>query len=227
MKKISRKHLSAEGLIKTVYNSFKKIKDPKNRNGKISILDCLMSCFAIFSLKYSSLLEYDLERKKSKILENFKKLYLVKNPPSDTYMRERLDSLDPQKLRSAFKKIFALIQRGKDLESYQYLDDYYLLSIDGTGHFSSEKVHCKNCCVKHHRSGKTTYYHQMLGAVIVHPNNKAVIPFCPEPIVKTDGTTKNDCGTPRGVYDIGGESPHKEMCPTYLGLSFELIEVTI
>ena len=226
MKK-TRKYLSAEGLIKSIQSSFKKIKDPQNRNGKISILDCLMSCLAIFSLKYSSLLQYEVERKKFKMLENFKRLYLVENPPSDTYMRERLDLLKPEILRSAFKKIFALIQRGKDLESYQYLDDYYLLSIDGTGHFSSEKVHCKNCCVKHHRSGKTTYYHQMLGAVLVHPDNKAVIPFCPEPIVKTDGTTKNDCGTPRSVYSTGGESPHKEMFPAYLVPSFELIEVTI
>jgi|GEM_PF-3280103 len=33
----------------------------------------------------------------------------------------------------------------------------------------------------------------MLGAVIVHPEKKPVIPLCPEPIVKTDGKTKNDC----------------------------------
>jgi len=226
MKK-TRKHLSAEGFLKSIRSSFKKIKDHQNRNGKISILDCLMSCFAIFSLKYPSLLEYDLKRKDSQIINNLKRLYLVAKPPSDTYMRERLDPIDSKLLRPSFKKIFSLIQRGKDLESYQYIDEHYLVSIDGTGHYSSEKIYCKNCCVKHHRSGKTTYYHQMLGAVLVHPDNKAVIPFCPEPIVKTDGTTKNDCGTPRGVYDIGGESPHKEMCPTYLGLSFELIEVTI
>jgi len=33
----------------------------------------------------------------------------------------------------------------------------------------------------------------MLGAVIAHPNCRHVIPFCPEPILKQDGTTKNDC----------------------------------
>jgi len=73
----TRKHLSAEGLLKAVYNKFKKIKDPLNRKGKISILDCLMSCLAIFSLKYPSLLQYEIEKKEFKTYENFKKLYLV------------------------------------------------------------------------------------------------------------------------------------------------------
>jgi len=31
------------------------------------------------------------------------------------------------------------------------------------------------------------------GAAIVHPEHKVVIPLAPEPIVKGDGNTKNDC----------------------------------
>ena len=206
-----RKHLSANGLIKTINNCFKKVKDPSNRNGKISILDCLMSCFAIFSLKYPSLLSYEIEMKNSKSRTNLKKLYYIHNPPSDATMRERLDPLDPSLLRPAFKKVFSLIQRGKDLESYQYLEGHYLLSIDGTGHFSSKKVHCKNCCKKEHKNGTITYYHQMMGAVIVHPDKKPVIPLCPEPIQKNDGATKNGCernASKRLLEDIRRERPH-------------------
>lgn len=206
-----RKHVSAEGLIKTIYNCFNKIKDPSNRNGKILLTDCLMSCFAIFSLKYSSLLAYDSHKKDSHFINNLKNLYLVKRPPSDTYMRERLDLINPKLLRPAFKKIFSLIQRGKDLESYQYINGYHLVSLDGTGHYTSEKVHCKNCCVKNHKNGKKTYYHQMLGAVVVHPEKKAVIPLCPEPIQKKDGSKKNDCernASKRLLEDLRREHPH-------------------
>jgi hypothetical protein len=46
---------------------------------------------------------------------------------------------------------------------------------------------------KHHRDGKVTYHHQMLGAAIVCPGRKEVIPLMPEPILKQDGTAKNDC----------------------------------
>jgi hypothetical protein len=32
----------------------------------------------------------------------------------------------------------------------------------------------------------------MLGAALIHPDKRAVIPLMPEPIVKQDGTEKND-----------------------------------
>lgn len=44
------------------------------------------------------------------------------------------------------------------------------------------------------RYGSTfTYYHNMMCATIVHPGLKVELPFAPEPVLKTDGTSKNDC----------------------------------
>lgn len=86
-----------------------------------------MSCFAVFSLKWPSLLQFDKQRRQEATLQNLKNLYFIKNAPSDTYMRERLDELDPDTIRPAFKKIFATLQRGKVLESYQFLGGYHLI----------------------------------------------------------------------------------------------------
>lgn len=74
-------------------------------------------------------------------------------------------------------------------------------------------MNCEECCEKHHRNGKVSYYHQMLGAVIVHPDQSVVIPLAPEPITRQDGANKNDCGTPRGVYQLRGESPLRKALP--------------
>ena len=41
--------------------------------------------------------------------------------PSDTYLRERLDEVDPREIRKVFKCVFAQAQRGKVLEAYTYL----------------------------------------------------------------------------------------------------------
>jgi len=46
---------------------------------------------------------------------------------------------------------------------------------------------------KQHGNGTVTYHHQMLGAALVCPGHKEVIPLMPEPILKQDGETKNDC----------------------------------
>ena len=103
------------------------------------------------------------------------------------------DEVDPRSLRACYRRLFAAPRRGKGLEGFACLDGHYLLSVDGTGHHSSKKVHCPNCCGKHHRDGTTTYYHMMLGAVLVHPEEREVFPLAPEPIAKSDGSRKNDC----------------------------------
>lgn len=59
--------------------------------------------------------------------------------------------------------------------------------------FSSSTVHCNNCCVKNHKNGSVTYYHQTLATALVHPEQNVVFPFIPEPTQKTDGAKKNDC----------------------------------
>ena len=190
-----KKHLSAPGLIKTVHQHFSKISDPRGfkRNATISLKDHLMSGLAVFGLKCASLLSYDEKRLEAATAQNLRDLYKVHTPPSDTYLRERLDEVDPDSIRPAFKKVFASFQRGKGLEEFEYLDGHVLISCDGTGQFSSSKVFCPHCCQKKHKNNTTTYYHQMFGACIVHPDKKNVIPLCPELILNRDGSTKNDC----------------------------------
>ena len=208
-----RKSLCASALISSVYKIFTKIPDPRNftKNGGTPIVEHLMAGLAVFSLKFPSLLQYDRNRNDIKIEKNLKNLYFVNNPPSDTYLRERLDEVNSDLLRPAFKKIFSTFQRGKGLEKFQFIDDHYLLSMDATGQFSSSNISCKQCCKKEHKSGKVTYYHQMLGACIVHPNKSNVIPLCPEVIQNPDGNTKNDCernASKRFIEHFRREHPH-------------------
>jgi len=187
-----RKHLSAEGLLRTVRRLFAQIPDAPGHD--IALVDHLMSALALFGLKYPSLLQFEHDhREEATIRANLQSLYGVARVPSDTRLRERLDALDPACLQPLYKALFAQLQRGKGLEGFDYLDGHYLLSLDGTGYFSSKTVHCAQCAQKHHRDGTTTYYHQMLGAVLVHPEHKEVFALAPEPILKPDGAQKNDC----------------------------------
>src|SRR5256712_10477185 len=108
-------------------------------------------------------------------------------------MRAILEPVAPAWLRPLFTSLFRQLQRGKALEEMMFLDGYYLLALDGTGYFSSQTIHCDSCLHKVHRNGAITYYHQLLGAAILHPDRREVIPLMPEPIIKQDGTEKNDC----------------------------------
>ncbi len=217
-----RKTLSAPGLLKALRGVFDGIEDLTASRG-VALSDCLMSGIAVFGLKYKSLLKFDRDaRFDETVRNNLATLYGIERAPSDTRLRERLDDVDPHSLRPAFTKMFQLLQRGKGLEGYTCLGGHYLLSVDGTGYFSSHKVHCKSCCEKHHRDGTITYYHQMLGAVLVHPEQKEVFPLAPEPITKKDGKKKNDCernAATRLLRDVRREHPFLKLIVVEDGLA--------
>ncbi len=142
---------------------------------------------------------------------NLRSLFGVGRAPSDTWMRQRLEEVDPRALRRCFRGIHAALQRGKVLEGWTLFGGHPLISVDGTGHHSSHKVSCRSCCVKEHRDGTRTYHHQALGAAIVHPDIGEVLPLAPEPIRKEDGSTKNDCernAAKRLIGDLRREHPH-------------------
>ena len=217
-----RKSLCADTLISDIYHWFQKIPDPRKLPDEvlISFTDVLMSGLAVFGLKFPSLLKYDQNR--YTLDRNLLSLYHIQKPPSDTYMRERLDELDPSFIRPVFKKIFAKLQRGKCLEGFEFLDGHYLVSLDGTGEFSSSKVCCPQCCKKEHKNGAVTYYHQMLGACVVHPDQSNVIPLCPEIIQNGDGNAKNDCernAAKRFIENFKREHPHLNVIILGDGLS--------
>jgi hypothetical protein len=210
---IGRKALSAEGLLRTARGVFEQVPDAPGHD--IALVDHLMSGLALFGLKYPSLLQFDRDcREEATVRANLNALYGVERAPSDTRFRERLDGLDPRHLQPVYKALFAQLQRGKGLEGFSDLDGHYLLSLDGTGYFSSQKVHCAHCAEKHHRDGSITYSHQMLGAVLVHPDHQEVFPLAPEPILKPDGATKNDCernAAKRLLSELRRAHPHLKL----------------
>jgi Transposase DDE domain len=213
-----RKHLSADALFSWVRNSFANIPDHRSDDAGISLTDALMSAFAMFSLKSPSLLAFDQQR----VEGNLVTIYGIQRAPCDTYMRETLDPVSPEALRPSFKCVFRQLQRGKALEAMLFLDGHYLVALDGTGYFTSPTIHCASCLQKVHRNGSITYYHQMLGAAIIHPDRREVIPLMPEPIIKQDGTEKNDCernAAKRFIATLRQDHPHLKFIITEDSLS--------
>ena len=214
----ARKHLSADALFGLVRNGFAHIPDYRLSEPDISLADALMAAFAMFSLKAPSLLAFDKERAEG----NLHTIYGIERVPCDTYMREILDPVSPKWLRPVFTSVFRQLQRGKALEAMTFLDGHYLLALDGTEYFSSKTIHCASCLHRVHRNGSITYAHQMLGAAIIHPDMRAVIPLMPEPIVRHDGTSKNDCernAAKRFVAKLRQDHPHLKFIVTEDSLS--------
>ena len=205
----ARQDLSADSLFKMIRRRFDGLGDSRSGSIEISLGEALMSAFAMFSLKDPSLLAFDGRRRDPD--DNFRSVYGIEQVPCDSQMRSILDPVNPAGLRPLFQDIFRCLQRGKGLERFVYFEGHYLVSLDGTTYFSSSEIHCSSCLEKKHRGGGITYSHQMLGATLVHPDFKEVIPLAPEPIINEDGSAKNDCernATRRWLKQFRRDHPH-------------------
>ncbi len=184
--------LKFDELMKFLDEQFQLFPDHRASNSKYPLASVVKSAFAMFSLKSPSLL--DFKKQTNSEQNNLRSIYRVAGEiPCDTQMRVILDLLEPLDLRAIFASIFQLLSRAGVIREYRYWKKAIIVTVDGVGHFSSQKVHCPNCTTKTLRSGEISYQHSALAAVIVHPEKPEVFPLEMEPIVKQDGERKNDC----------------------------------
>lgn len=221
----TRKHFTQDYLVYRVRRAVKEKLEAEACYAKkvTQILNSMMSGLGVFTFKYPSLLKFDeLRNEKEGERKNIETLFGVIRVPSDTHMRSTLDEASPEVLQSSFKILLSLLQRAKILEQYLFMDKYYLISVDGTGYYSSTKVNCAQCLIKEHKNGSKEYHHQMLSAAMVHPKQKVVFPLAPEPIMNTDGSEKNDCernAFKRWIKHFRKEHPHLKVIILADGLS--------
>jgi hypothetical protein len=216
-----RRHLNADALNGAVRKTFEQVPETGNGDYTIPLTDCLMSGYAMFSLKDSSLLAFD--RRRIAEPHNLESIFGIKQAPCDTQMRTRLDLGEPDSLRPAYKEVFRRAQRGKLLEEMVFMEGCVLVSGDGTTYFVSEKLSSPACLRKiSSKTGKITYSLQTYAAVIVHPDRKEVIPLPAEPIFNHDGDNKNDCernACRRWLEKFRKDHPHLKVIITEDGLS--------
>ena len=188
-----KKHLSFTALRKAMSVRFDQIDDWR-QGAKVGycLHDCLMSGFAMMFFQDPSLLCFQQRIQDRMQRNNLGTVFNVGTIAKDTQMRDVLDTIEPEAVESIFSDFFLRLQRGKQLAQYQFIDDMYLISMDGSQYFSSEKIHCPKCLVKF-KNGKVRYYHQILQSAMVHPDIRQVLVLAPEQISNQDGTEKQDC----------------------------------
>src|SRR5262249_37649325 len=79
---------------------------------------------------------------------------------------------------------------------------------------ATDRADIKESILSYHatqQDEEITYHHSMMCAAIAHPDKKIVVPLAQEPVMRSDGSTKNDCernATKRFIADFRREHPH-------------------
>jgi hypothetical protein len=162
-------------------------------NTTYSMEDIGLGAFSVFFTQCPSFLARQKTMQQAQGQSNAQSLFHLKAIPCDNHIRETLDPVPPEKLFPCYDAAFESVRQAGHLESWRALQGTLLIPLDGTWYYSSQKIHCPNCCCMEHKSGEKTYYHSAVTPVIVAPGHEHAIPLRPEFITPQDGQTKQDC----------------------------------
>jgi hypothetical protein len=195
---------SPEQLIAEVGKIGDKLTDTrKGNNTQYSQRDFLLSGLSVFFMQSPSFLEYQQSMETKYGMNNARNLFGIKKIPSPEQMRNKLDEIDAQTVFPVFQYCFDKLIETKGIEQFKS-NIGYLMLLDGTGYFSSNTIHCKNCLTKTDKKGKVTYYHSGITPVLAKPGSEYVLPLPPEYIVPQDGSEKQDCENTAAKRFISG-----------------------
>lgn len=197
-----RDMLDFDNLVTKFAERLEQLPDQRSgSNTQYSIKDAALAAFAVFFTQSASFLAHQRAMERSKGRSNGGTLFQIARIPCDNQIRALLDPITPRHLYPLFEEILLALDQAGELERFRVLEGQLLVSMDGTGYFSSKAIHCPNC---QHRTaatarreladtGETTYYHTAITPVIVAPGCEQVISLVPEYIMPQDGHDKQDC----------------------------------
>ena len=165
-----------------------------------------MGAFSVFFTQSPSFLAHQRDMQRREGRNNAHSLFGVERIPSDPHIRNLLDPIAPKELRAPFWAILTRLSETGFLAEYEY-DGSLLLSLDGTGYFSSRQIHCQNCTVTVHEEA-TYYSHTALLPALVRPGKAEVIALEPEFITPQDGAEKQDCERNAAKRWVTRNAPH-------------------
>jgi hypothetical protein len=185
--------ISLARLIKPIFEQFQQLPDGRTgQNKQYLMADAAKGAFAVFFTQSPSFLAHQQQMKQTKGRSNAESLFQMGQIPGDNQIRALLDPISPRQLFGVFEAVYQQLEQADVLTDFRVLDQQLLVSMDGTGYFSSKTIHCQNC-LQRTAGNETTYYHTAILPVIVRPGQSQVLCLAPEFIMPQDGHDKQDC----------------------------------
>lgn len=187
--------LSFSNLVSLARERFSGLTDPRKRLNEDSypLDDAVMSALAMFHFQDPSFLKFQEALQDTDRKSNLTTLFGVSKVPKSTQMRTLLDGVAPAEVGKVFDDFLRRANDTKLLSRFKFLDGRYLLLLDASQYFSSNKCSCPTCLQAESKDGTVRFHHQILQMVLAKPGLKHVLPFAAEEVCRQDGTTKEDC----------------------------------
>lgn len=186
---------SAATLIKRIRGVFSALPDGRGQsnNQRYAMEDAALSAFAVFFSQSPSFLDSQVRMQKQQGKNNASSLFGVHKIPCDNQIRNLLDPVPPETLFPLMADIGDALYHQGYLDAYRSINGTFLVALDGTDFFSSEKITCPNCSHAKLKNGKTLNRHLAVTPVLVAPGQQNVLALAPQFVQPQDGHDKQDC----------------------------------
>jgi len=187
--------LTFDKLVRLFHQQLDQLADHRKggNNTRYEIKDAALGALAVFFTQTPSFLAYQKKMEEQKGQSNATTLFGIERTPSTPQIRNLLDPVSASEMYPTFRTIFEALAEQGELAQFRAFNDSLLVPLDGTQYFSSQKIHCRHCSEQQLNNGETLYSHQVVTAVVVHPDLTQVLPLEPEFIRSQDGQDKQDC----------------------------------
>ena len=195
-------------------------KDPRRKaSTTYKLSEIILSVVYMYMMGSSSRNATNEDREYGNFKNNYKKIFKLKFPHMDT-VNDVFEKLDEQIIEELKGHIIRILLKRRVLHKYKLLGKYFMIAIDGTGVFTYDKEPYKGCPYKESKTGKRTYYQNVVEAKIVTANGFS-LSIASEWIINEDGKSKQDCeynATMRLLEKLKKQYPRLPMCLLMDGL---------
>src|SRR6266852_9336466 len=184
------KSLTLEAIVELLATTFGELEDPRATNQlTYPLLDTVMSGFALMFFQHPSLLQFQRAMKQKRRRCNLETIFGVRDVPSDTQMREILDGVEPEILRSLLPQLWEKVRRAgwgqrftTALPGGQHQGTYYTVALDGSEYCPSPTMQCPQGLRPPDPKGRVQYSHLVVGATLVRAGAQQVLPLAAEEV---------------------------------------------
>ena len=145
-----------------------KIEDPR-KHSEYELPELLFGGISLFIFKQGSRNSFNNNRSNKDFRLNYEKLFEMKLPHMDT-VNDLFAKLPSEELENVKAKMIGELIEKKALYQWRLLGKYFIVAVDGTGVHSYNEKHCDKCLTRTSKSGKQTWFHNVLEAKLVLPN---------------------------------------------------------
>lgn len=147
--------------------------DDCRRKSDYALSEILMAGIALFIFQPGSRHAFNNKRQEAKFKKHYQKLFKLRLPHVDTVHRV-LCRLAEDQLEQLKQGLVKTLLEKKVLHPYRLCKRYFVVAIDATGTMSFAEPHCEQCLHQTSKTGKTTYFHNVLEAKLITPNGFAI-----------------------------------------------------